>query len=88
MAFPDPDTITVTEQSRIYDETPPTYRTLDFDDATLTNAPLFSTSMSGAVFLSRTYCPEYCGGEGGGGGDPTGPCEDDRPDTGMLYPRG
>ena len=86
MAFPDPDTITVTEHSRSYDETPPTYRTLDFADVTLTTAPLFSTSVSGAVFMSRTYCPDYCGGEGGG--DPTGPCDDGRPDTGMLYPRG
>lgn len=86
MAFPDPDTITVTEQSRIYYETPPTYRTLDFADATLTNASLFSTSISEVVSVSRSICPEYCGGEGGG--DPTGPCEDDRPDTGMLYPRG
>ena len=86
MAFPDPDTITVTEQSRSYDETPPTYRNLDFVDATLTNAPLLSTSISGGVFMSRSICPDYCGGEGGD--DSTGPCEDDRPDTGMLYPRG
>lgn len=34
-------------------------------------------------FILSTVCPQS-----GGGGGSSGPCEDDRPDTGMLYPRG
>ena len=38
------------------------------------------------ILASIQYIPDpfTCGS--GGGSD--GPCEDDRPDTGMLYPRG
>ena len=40
------------------------------------------------IYGSMPYLPDpsICGSGGGGGGG--GPCEDDRPDTGMLYPRG
>lgn len=38
------------------------------------------------LLSSIQYIPDVSTCGSGGGSD--GPCEDDRPDTGMLYPRG
>ena len=41
------------------------------------------TKKKSTRFFLSNLCPQS-----GGGGGSDGPCEDDRPDTGMLYPRG
>lgn len=59
--------------------------------------PLYLKSPEPEIFIKlsatttkdvRFFLSSVCSQSGGGGGGSSGPCEDDRPNTGMLYPRG
>ena len=63
---------------------------------TVLDLPVYLRSIEPEIFIKfpvtktkdiRVYLSTVCPQSGGGGGS-DGPCEDDRPDTGMLYPRG
>ena len=78
MAFPDPEVVSVTEHLRDANQPPHQYE----EQITVTSS-ILSTSVT--VSLPERYKATYlAGGSGGEAECPT----DDRPETGMLYPRG
>ena len=79
MAFPDPETITVTEHTR------PVIAVRTLQDDSFVAAPPLVLQLAPASH-NRLVVPE---GVSGGGDSGTCPEVDDgRPETGMLYPRG
>jgi len=80
MAFPDPETVTVTEHSREINQPIRQY------EGPVTVLTIPSDTLSITVTEHERYYATYFR-EGSGGNDEC-PETDDRPDTGMLYPRG
>lgn len=82
MAFPDPDTHTVTEHTRDTNSSVQQY----LGQVTLLSTPLGIGTHT--VTYHERYKATYLAG-GSGGEPPECPDVDDgRPETGMLYPRG
>ena len=82
MAFPDPETLTVPVLDAISMAPPagvgkPVVETIN----SLELAPPLTAQMTLPIVDAIRVLPTSSGGSGGS-------CEDDRPETGMLYPRG
>ena len=81
MAFPAPETHTVTEHTRDIDQPLHLYEV----QITMESVSMDTTSLT--VTFHERYQATYLAG-GSGGEPPECPEVDGRPETGMLYPRG